>query len=316
MSDETTPRPRTFVFVHGHHFKPARDPLLEIWCEALRLGLERDRAEKLELFDAANKEIVYYGDLNNALLSAAGLSYDATVDIVDRRNAIARLRAYDKPKKFKRYNYEQLPGKSALPEVLADIAAPLLGRLGLAPTMVGKLIPELAAYWEEGGDYKREAMERTSTTLARSIGRGDEIMIVAHGLGAIIAYDALWELARGAPGDADSSAAHKIHHLVTLGAPLGDETVKRRLAGSVEKGERRYPDNVLNWHNVAAEDDFHCHDKTVLDDFRPMLAHHLVSAINDYRIYNLAVRYGRSNPHSVVGYLAHPRVSKLIAEWL
>jgi hypothetical protein len=47
-----------------------------------------------------------------------------------------------------------------------------------------------------------------------------------------------------------------------------------------------------------------------------MLSLRLVSSIRDYRIYNLAVRYGRSNPHSSMGYLVHPRVAKIVADWL
>ena len=41
-----------------------------------------------------------------------------------------------------------------------------------------------------------------------------------------------------------------------------------------------------------------------------------VSAVHDYRIFNLAVRYGKSNPHSSVGYFIHPRTSKLVTDWL
>jgi hypothetical protein len=59
-----------------------------------------------------------------------------------------------------------------------------------------------------------------------------------------------------------------------------------------------------------------CHDNTLGDDFRDMLKQRQVSCIRDYRIYNLAVRYGKSNPHSSIGYLIHPRVSKLVADWL
>ena len=33
-------------------------------------------------------------------------------------------------------------------------------------------------------------------------------------------------------------------------------------------------------------------------------------------IYNLAVRNGKSNPHHGTGYLIHPAVSRLVAEWL
>ena len=47
-----------------------------------------------------------------------------------------------------------------------------------------------------------------------------------------------------------------------------------------------------------------------------MLKEHLVSAVNDHKIYNHAVRYGRSHPHCSIGYFIHPRVSKIIADWL
>jgi hypothetical protein len=41
-----------------------------------------------------------------------------------------------------------------------------------------------------------------------------------------------------------------------------------------------------------------------------------VSCIRDYKVYNLAVRYGKSNPHSSLGYLVHPRTAQIIVEWL
>ncbi len=47
-----------------------------------------------------------------------------------------------------------------------------------------------------------------------------------------------------------------------------------------------------------------------------MLDYHLISRIRDYRIYNLAIRYGHSNPHNALGYLIHPRVSSLVGDWL
>ena len=72
---------------------------------------------------------------------------------------------------------------------------------------------------------------------------------------------------------------------------------------------------LIKSHNVAAEDDYVCHDNTLKDDFKSMLQQQAVSMVHDYRIYNLAVRYGKSNPHSSVGYYIHPRVSKLLVEW-
>jgi hypothetical protein len=103
---------------------------------------------------------------------------------------------------------------------------------------------------------------------------------------------------------------------MTLGAPLGDSTVRKRLLGAGLKGDQQFPRNIVSWHNVSAEDDYMSHDNTLADDFKPMLTHKLVSCIRDYRIYNLAVRYGNSNPHSSVGYLIHPRTAHIISDWL
>ena len=47
-----------------------------------------------------------------------------------------------------------------------------------------------------------------------------------------------------------------------------------------------------------------------------MLTQRQISSIRDYHIYNMAIRYGRSNPHNVLGYLVHPRVAKIVSDWL
>ena len=108
----------------------------------------------------------------------------------------------------------------------------------------------------------------------------------------------------------------KVDTWLTLGSPLGDRQVRQRLRGALETGVRQFPTNVMSWHNVSAEDDYVCHDKTLGDDYRQMMGEHVISAVKDYKIYNHAVRFGRSNPHSSVGYYIHPRISKILADWL
>ena len=103
---------------------------------------------------------------------------------------------------------------------------------------------------------------------------------------------------------------------MTLGSPLGDSNIRKRLNGAKEKLALRYPKNVIAWHNVSAEDDYTCHDDTLADDFKKMMNRRIVSAVNDYKIYNLAVRYGRSNPHNSIGYYIHPRTAKVVVDWM
>ena len=125
----------------------------------------------------------------------------------------------------------------------------------------------------------------------------------------------LWQLSND-PDYADRYGKHKISTWVTVGAPLGDSMVAKRLLGANSPAVERYPSNVVSWHNLSAEDDFVSHDNTLADDFRQMLRQKQVSFIRDYRVYNLTIRYGKSNPHSSLGYLIHPRLAQIIVEWL
>ena len=126
-------------------------------------------------------------------------------------------------------------------------------------------------------------------------------------MGSVLCYDAFWELSAET-----QELEHRIHSWITLGSPLADDDVKRQLAGF----NQGFPNILINWFNLAAEDDPYCHDETVANDFAGMLKARHISRIQDYQIYNLTERYGRSDPHGSLGYLVHPRMSTLVNDWL
>ncbi|MCZ6710148.1 MAG: hypothetical protein O7B25_07285 [Gammaproteobacteria bacterium] len=312
-SIELTSSGKSIIFVHGRGWKPAPQALTDLWVGALRAGLARDFSESdvAAKLDATKLVTAYYGDLTNASRSAAGKTYDDALDLADLNNALKSMTVLTNAKKFRRAGYEALPSRSSIREFLADMGAPVLSLLGLTELALARRMPEVSAYWDQHGAYYRDSKERVIAPLRAALERGDEVMLISHCLGSVITYDCLWELCHDSnpiPG--------KIDTWITLGSPLADEFFKRKLAGASQSGDNRYPHNLVNWYNVAAEDDFTCHDETVANDFAEMLKNHLISRIKDYQIYNLAVRYGRSNPHTSVGYLIHPRVAKLVAEWL
>ena len=83
----------------------------------------------------------------------------------------------------------------------------------------------------------------------------------------------------------------------------------------VEAIAHRYPANVRTRINVAAVGDYVSHDRSVRDDYRAMLELGLIESIDDQRIYDFAVRHGRSNPRHGPGYRVHPKVIAAIADW-
>lgn len=307
--------PPTVLLVHGRGFKPASGDLLELGTAAMAAGIARDCPDALQAFLGCDKRIGYYGDLSNDLLARGGAHYDGSLDLSDRKRALQELRALTRRKHFGVRRYDRLPGKSALPEFAADIGAPLLGAMGLGSLLVGRVAADLQEYWNEAGNYTARVRERVRSAIMHALDGGGRLLLVSHGTGCIVSYDVLWQLSHDEEY-APRYGRWKIDQWLTLGAPLGDSMVRRRLLGARERGRARYPTNVLVWQNVSAEDDFMCHDNTIRNDFKSMLKLRLISAIHDYHIHNLAVRYGRSDPHSSIGYLIHPRVSKIVVDWL
>jgi hypothetical protein len=303
----------SLLIVHGRDFKPPAQELTDVSRAAMRAGVQRDFPEQMPAYEDISIKLAYYGDLSNAVLSARERAYDSTNDMEDRSRALTDLRGIDARKRFGIRPYDCLPGKSAVPEFFANIIAPLCGVLGLTKSLVGRLSPDFAEYLYRESDYGEKVRGRVRAELCALLDKGDRVMLVSHGSGCVIVYDVLWQLSHDERfvekyGDA------KIDTWVTLGAPLGDNYIRKHLLGA--DGEPvSYPQNVVTWHNVSAEDDYTCHDNTLADDFKSMLQQKVVSAVQDYRVYNLAVRYGKSNPHSSVGYYIHPRMSKIIVDW-
>ena len=306
---------RTLLFVHGRDFKPAPEAFLELSIEALRTGVERDYADFADEFAALDKRIAYYGDITDDYLTRQGLRYDEKLDIGDRRNALIKLRSFERRKHFGVARYDRLPGKNAIPEFAADVFAPLLARLGLSKSLINKVGIDLAEYWNRNSDFADRIRERVRSAICLALEYNDQVMLISHGTGCIVTYDVLWQLSHD-PKYAGKIRDRKIEVWLTIGAPLGDSMVKKRLLGAKEKGLARFPSNVVSWHNLSAEDDFVSHDNTLGDDFRKMLDQRQVSSIRDYRVYNMTIRYGKSNPHSSLGYLVHPRTAQIIVEWL
>ena len=305
---------RSVLLVHGRDFKPAAATYLELAVIAMRAGLERDFPNCVECFDKLSIDLAWYGDLNAGVLQRKGKSYDETLDVGDRRSALRALREITPRKRFGIRVYDKLPGKSALPEFFMDVGAPLLGAVGFRMPVLGKIAKDFAAYLDDF-EFAEEARRRFREKLCAFMDRGDKIMLVTHGTGSVIAYDVLWELSNDTETYKEYGD-YKIDQWLTLGSPLGDRTVQKRLLGARERDENRFPSNVISWHNLAAEDDYSCHDTTLADDFKKMMVQRRVSAVHDYRIFNLAVRYGKSNPHSSIGYYIHPRLAKVLSDWL
>ncbi len=305
---------RTILFIHGRSFKPRRASLRRLWLAAITAGLQRDRPAAVAKLRRVKTEFVYYGDLSNRFLRSRGESYNANADLADRRNCLAQLKRHSK-REFNRPRYRALRGNRPYKEYLADTLGASLGAIGLGRRFIQWAAPDMAEYWNPDSEFGSDLRATMTGPLKRALNRRGKLLVVSHSLGTIVAYDTFWKFSRTSEYRA-RSGRKSIDLWITLGSPLGDSTVRRNLRGARASGPRKFPTNLIRWANVAAKDDFIAHDKDLGDDYAGMKKAGLVRSIRDFTIYNLAMRFGRSNPHSSAGYLIHPTVVKLVADWL
>lgn len=304
---------KSILLVHGRNFKPPRDLMEMFWMEALRHGISRDHADALAQFDNCEKNLVYYGDVSNQFLVENG-DGQAPTDFASIRETLEQLKQL-RSDEFTRENYDKLPGASWIKEALADALAVPLATVGLSDVVIESVAPDIREYWNFDSQFGSDARFPMIKPLKQAMDRDDEILVISHSLGTMVAYDTFWKFCRTGEYRPEYTDK-KIDLWLTLGSPLADETVKRHLKGYSAAGARRYPNNVVRWINIAAEDDFISHDQEVANDYREMLDLGLVESITDHRIFNLAVHRESSNPHNDLCYLLHPLVSDIVSEWI
>jgi len=135
------------------------------------------------------------------------------------------------------------------------------------------------------------------------------VLLIAHSMGSVIAYDSLWELSH------DGRDHAQVDLLVTMGSPLGQRYMQRRLKGAQEFGYERYPNNIRHWKNLAAVGDLTALDRQFLNDFEEMLHLGLIESLEDEAILTYYRLNGVLNVHAEYGYLVHEKTAHTLVDW-
>lgn len=178
------------------------------------------------------------------------------------------------------------------------------------PETMRRNAEETRRYFSNLGGVAWDVREFLKRELREQLKSGNRVLVIGHSLGSIIAYDSFWSLTH------QEQLSGKVDFL-TLGSPLGLNYVRERLLGANASPDRRYPAMVRNWMNVSATGDLISLDRTFADDFRGMLESGFVRSIDDHcrDLYTWYRNDEGLNVHRSYGYLIHPVVSGLVAEW-
>ncbi len=171
----------------------------------------------------------------------------------------------------------------------------LANRTGTAGWVIEAALTDVAYYLALAAVRDR-VLDIVQTTIADARREHDEVVLVSHSLGTVVAYDALQS----------ADTARPVPLLVTLGSPLGLPVVRRHLIRKSGQAEPGVPDidaNGPRWINAY--------------DVRDVvaLAHPLASAFTGGAGAILdVVTHNPSEPHAVDEYLADPDVAGPIAD--
>ena len=134
-------------------------------------------------------------------------------------------------------------------------------------------------------------------------------MLIAHSMGSVIAYDTLWEMS-------ESGRDHlQLDMLLTMGSPLGQRYMQKRLRGADQRGFARYPANIRRWRNLSAVGDMTALNPYLSNDFDEMLELGILESFEDEVIHTHFRLDGVLNVHAEYGYLVNARTAHAVIDW-
>ena len=285
------------IYITG--MKPKPEPAVH------RRELKRVLAASLARIDPQAAAWLDAREENFVLVSWTSLFYDVPRDIGLDLPGIERLLAQPLPTPADRrdadavarqlYRIWHLIGDS-FPWISAIVASDAL-RVTLAD------VHRYVDNWHGVADRIRRLL---IDELERAWAAGERVLVLAHSLGSVIAYDSLWLLSH----DAAFRAAGRVDVLLTMGSPLATRFIRKGLKGADRQGVERYPTNIDRWINVAARGEMVALHRSIRPYFAEMLRLRLVREIVDESsIYNHFRTAAGLNVHKSYGYLNHPAVA-------
>lgn len=271
---------RHLLFLHGRG-QSGHDPLAmrREWTAGLNKGLT---LAELPTLDPGDAWLPFYGDRMAAAIGSAEALAGDPAGAFAPRSPTARLL------------YEQLIGEAAMMagmpsdgrrEGLVTGVQGALSWLAAATNLdhllIAAVFRDVAAYLDDS-QVRRAVLDSVMQTMPTS----GEVVLVTHSLGSVVAMDLLTEL----PSQVE------VPLLVTLGSPLGLDSVHRRLLS----GGPVRPSRVGRWLNVWCPADPVCIGCPLDDSWKGP-------------VEERAVENPLQRAHGVEEYLAHPAIARTIA---
>jgi len=300
---------RIIIGIHGLGNKPQQKTLRAWWKASIGEGMKAFAKSKRSY----NFELVYWAQYFNPLpLQPRVKDKDHPLYIEDPYYKAPKGAEVKAPGDFRQKVLDYVDAKLDKLFLNDDLT---INYTSITDFIIRHFFKDLEAYY--GNDYvnKPGAQCRVKEVICSYLAnvlkkhRQKKILLIAHSMGSIIAYDVLTQYARDV----------NIDTLVTIGSPLGLPIIQSKLmvdAGREhsQKGLLKTPENILNhWYNLSDLRDKIAIDYKLADDFE---ANSRQVRPEDKIVVNNYEFMGAKNPHKVFGYLRTAEMAWIIDAYL
>jgi len=294
---------KIIIGIHGLGNKPEQALLEQWWLKSIKEGLDKSGL----IYENIPFKLVYWADILYPQPESLNIKDEDDPHYLSEPYTAAKTELHAKPDpeklsaKILKYIEEQLD-KIFLREDMT------LNFNNVTDRIIHNYFKDLEIYYSKDSVY-----QSNPPVLARKVIRQrlldilkkhckDEILLIAHSMGSIIAYDVL----------VNHKDECKVNTFVTVGSPLGIPIIISRIFE--EHKSLKVPVNITSkWHNLSDPEDLVAMDHTLKDDFHENPNNIF---IHDMLVYNDYQVNGKKNPHKIYGYLRTPEMAEIITTFL
>ena len=300
-------RRKIIIGIHGLGNKPSADTLEKWWKSAIGEGLKvfGESPRKIDF------ELVYWADILHP--------EPEDLQIIDPHHPLYNSNPYIPAQDYTVKPYSKTRRK------LLDYLEKVMDQLFLnddlsinfskiSDKIIHKYFKDLDAYYSRfiahtsGADSNIRNLIRDRLYDKLKKHRRKDILLIAHSMGSIVAFDVLSQY----------SLDFKVDTFVTMGSPLGIPAVMNKIASELGDAGNAIsslmtPESVVrNWFNLSDLEDKIAMNYNLSDDYQPNIRG---VKPEDFIVHNNYFNRIHANPHSVFGYLRTPDMARIIEEF-
>jgi hypothetical protein len=276
------------IGIHGLLNKPPNDQLQKWWSLSIEEGLTRN----LEISYVPSFELVYWADVRNP----------NPIPVQHLDDPYWKM-SEEEP--LKRY---EMDFSDALRSIANKYGGRILDKekdlIGLGTNVekiLGVGLDDLDDYYKNV-EIRKKIRAKLSSAIESNEGR--RILVVAHSMGSIVAYDVLRKF--------DKVNFQNPISLITIGSPLGMPIVSKKIRE--EFSSTNTPKNVGLWINMSDPGDRVAIDCELEDEYG---SNQSGVKVKDVFVHNEYVSpKGEENNHKSYGYLRAPEFSEAVIDFV